>query len=167
MKRFSILAIATVAMASGYGQTPEQFSKNAASFSERGATPVSVVRESAAKNSWVKVQASIQKASWDVKKTDSLLQPMIGIVWIDLKSGVSERVPTKEGAESINSNELDTEKVELTFVPSSNGWVFNKGQHTNKVTGTTPIRLPVGNVFTPHGWLVNGFSVPQLATPGL
>lgn len=165
MRCLAFIVVLTLAMANCYGQTPDQFSKNAVLFSERGAAPVLVVRESASKKSWVKIQASIQKASWDVKKTDSLLQPMIGIVWVDLKTGISESVPTKEGAELSQIIEFDTEKIKLTFFPSSNGWIFNNGEVTNNL-GSHPIRLPLGNVFTPNGWLVNGFSVPTLAAPG-
>jgi hypothetical protein len=149
-----------------WSQSPEQFSNNAAAFVTRGSSPVTVVRESATKDLWVKVSARIDKATWDVKKTDSLLQPVVAIVKVDLQTGVSKRSPTKELAEGseLTPADVDVEAVELQFLPLGNGWAFSKGQHFNKALRQWfEIKQSAAKAsFNGYGWLIQGFTV---ATP--
>lgn len=161
--RFSAVILAVSVPMMGLCQSPEQFSNNATDFVERGKTPVVVVRQSATKKEWVKLFARITKATWDVKKTDSLLQPIIAVVKVDLQTGVSERFATKELAEQTElvQNDFNTETIDLQFVPTATGWAFSKGQKFS-----VPLRQmlavkapPLSTTFTGYGWLIQGFSV--------
>jgi hypothetical protein len=146
------------------GQTPDQFAKNASAFVENGSLPVYSVRESFKKDAWVKVQARVADAKWDVKKTDSLLAPVIAVVVLDLQSGVSDRLATRETAEAVSNIPWDvTERLELEYVPTTTGWAFSKGRVFNRDLKHwfQAKTHPDASVFTPQGWAIKGLAVEK------
>lgn len=161
--RFAAVILVVSAPIAGLCQSPEQFSNNAAAFVERGTTPVIVVRESATKAGWVKLFVRLTKATWDVKKTDSLLQPVVAVVKAQLQTGVSGRLASKELAEQTElvQDDFDTEMIDLQFVPTATGWAFSKGQKFNAHLGQRfEVKAPsLSTMFTGYGWLIQGFSV--------
>lgn len=148
----------------GACQTAEQFAANASAFAATAAKSIVVVREAYSKDAWVRLSVSLANANWDVKRTDSLLHPMVAIVKADLTSGVTKRFQKKEDAEAAEfaSTDFMSEAVELEFLPNAEGWRFSKGRHFAKELGRwLELKRPPPNLpFTPYGWLIDGFSIP-------
>lgn len=147
----------------GFCQSPEQFARNAAAFTASGGAPTTTVRPSFSGDSWVKIVVRITHATWDVKKTDSMLDPVVGTVTLSLESGVSDRKATQDDASraSLVSSDFESERLELQYVPSATGWVFSKGTRFSKVLGAArEIKLPPQNSpFIPYVWAAQGYAV--------
>lgn len=155
---FTCLALGLLAGAA-QAQSPSQFTSNASAFAARAAYPTIVVQESATnKGQWQQVQARAINSKWAVKPIDPKSTAMVATVGIDLFSGAGELKPTKDEAGDTAEIFLNkVEHVDLEFLPTATGWAFSKGRSTagGKVTEIVP---PPPGVFSPAGWLIQGFT---------
>lgn len=145
-----------------HAQTPDQFSKNAASFGQKRSTEV-VRNAFGSTDQWVKIQVVMSDVRWDVKKTDSLLNPVIALVTLTFSSSVSKRMPSKESAQAAEPGKFDNEIVELAYTPTQNGWQFSNGKAYKRLLRTWMAVKPSPDpaLFTPYGWLISGFGIPK------
>lgn len=161
----SIVVLAILWLNTGLCQTPDQFARNAAAFTAVAAVPTTTIRKSYSGDSWVKIVAKITHATWDVKKTDSVLDPIVGVVNLRIESGVSGRKATQNEAEnaSLTESDFDSEQLEIYYTPTDKGWAFSKGRRFSKAVGASrEIKLPPPNSpFIPYAWAVQGYAVSK------
>lgn len=71
----------------------------------------------------------------DVKRTDSLVDPVAGSV--DLRVRLASTVPlaTTEEAAQAKSEIMDEFRVQATYLPDGNGWSFKQGRFLSKKLG--------------------------------
>lgn len=82
------------------------------------------------KQLWAKRKLTTGEVSYDVKKTDSLVNPIVGIVTFNLIVEQSDFFPTKEKAEAstaLNEGIRIAFKVALTYHLKNGAWAFAKG----------------------------------------
>lgn len=161
MKKATVLLVALGLTYSAKAQTPEQFSKNAAAFT---ASSTEIVRTAGpTSEKWVKISARLKNVKWDVKKTDSLLNPVIALVTFTLSTGISERVDSKEDAQLAQLGSFMDDVTELTYIPTKSGWQFSDGRkYSSSLNSWFEIRLPLDPLFfTPQRWAVEGFGIQK------
>jgi hypothetical protein len=110
-------------------------------------------------NSWIRTTTAIQNVKYDVRKTDSLVNPTIGIVSFQLIRRGTGLVASKEAAEAAEFNpRLITHDAELRYSYRGGRWVFHEGWFTSRTTGSerfaiTPER-ELRNPLSPYrAWL--------------
>lgn len=84
------------------------------------------------KNGWVKQRYRVVELKFDVKKTDSLVTPIVGLVTLDLLTEASDAFPSQEEAEkliSFNVMASITDRMSLTYAYRDSKWAFSKGSY--------------------------------------
>lgn len=83
---------------------------------------------------WAKKRFSVADIKFDVKKTDSLVNPIVGLVTFQLVNEQTGFFPTKEEAEA--STEFDPKnlihyRISLFYSYKDAKWSFSKGSYEN------------------------------------
>ncbi len=79
---------------------------------------------------WAKRRFSVTEITYDVKKTDSLVSPIIGLVTFQLRTIQTYLYPTKEQADASSAFETKTiasYRISLTYSYKDNTWSFSEG----------------------------------------
>jgi hypothetical protein len=78
---------------------------------------------------WAKRRHAVSEIKYDVKKTDSLVNPVLGFVTFSLVTEQTEFFPTKEGATNAWASNTDTKtlsRISLTYsYKENNKWLFS------------------------------------------
>lgn len=80
---------------------------------------------------WAKYRFAVLDLRYDVKKTDSLVNPIIGLIHFTLRVDETELVKTKEEAEQLNefnTRSGPTFNIFLTYTFKDEGWKFKDGE---------------------------------------
>lgn len=84
------------------------------------------------KNGWMKQRYRVIDLKFDVKKTDSLVSPIVGLVSMDLLTEASDAFPSQEEAEKLVSFDPKasiTDRMSLSYVYRDAKWTFSKGSY--------------------------------------
>ncbi len=158
-RSLSALGLALFLAPSAHAQSQSQFTGNASAFAARAAYPTIVVQESETqKGQWQQLQARAINSKWAVRPIDAKSTALVATVSIDLFSGAGELKPTRDEAGETAEIFLNkVEHVDLEYLPTATGWSFSKGRSTagGKTTDIVP---PPPGVFSPAGWLIQGFT---------
>jgi hypothetical protein len=86
---------------------------------------------------WAKRRFAVADVKFDVKKTDSLVNPIVGLVTYLLATEQSHFTPTKEEAQTSTAFDpqlSSTLRIALTYSYKDTKWVFSKGSY-EKLSG--------------------------------
>lgn len=125
--RVAIFGALLVVCMSATAQTPVQFSENA----KRAAAVLqqtSVAIQESPPGKFYRAEHRLDGTSWDVKKTDSMLNPVQAMVKASIVSSGTDSYATKEEAGRAGIFTTSATKLELTYVPSASGWVYLEGR---------------------------------------
>lgn len=85
------------------------------------------------KDAWLKRRFDVSDVKYDVKKTDSMVNPILGLVSFDLVISHTSFQPTKAEAEAIQivpDEKSDRHKISITYAYKNNKWILLKGTYT-------------------------------------
>lgn len=81
---------------------------------------------------WAKRKFSTTDVKYDVKKTDSLVNPIVGVVSMNLRTEQTDLFPTKEEAQSATVFEprfTNTYRISLNYSHRTGKWALSKGSY--------------------------------------
>jgi hypothetical protein len=163
MNRTIVACIFTYCCAA-QAQTPAQFDANAKLVAARSPLVHQSIHPLKGGAQWGRYQVSVSNFKWDVKKTDSLLAPMIAVVSADLSFTSTSPQDTREQAEVAEMRPpKDIDRVEMTYTPTDNGWQWASGRTNLAVLNKwNPIAPGDGNLpkDMQMRWLAEAFTLP-------
>jgi hypothetical protein len=129
--RMRIIAGACLATCSAvaFTQTPAQFDSHAREVASRSPLVYRAVHPVQKGTQWARYEVAVNNIKWDVKKTDSLITPVVAIVRADLAFASTAPEASQDLANSAAirpPKELD--RIELIYRPSDNGWQWSSGR---------------------------------------
>ncbi len=127
MRVLVLIAVLLGCVTSAGAQTPGQFSEGAKRAAADLQRVITDTREGPP-GKFYKVTYRLDGATWDVKKTDSMLNPVQAVVKAEIVSAASTPFATREDAERADTQTVGSTKLELTYVPSVTGWKFLEGR---------------------------------------
>jgi len=90
------------------------------------------------KNQWAKRRFVLEGVKYDVKKTDSLVTPVVGIVQFRLRADQSALFQTRDEAERASEFPLKSDgfaAVTLRYAFKDDKWTFNEGEAESLTSG--------------------------------
>lgn len=149
MKNILIAAVFVFA-GSAFAQSPEQFSDNANKAAEKLRETIVVREDVNQPGKFRAVRVRFTDAKWDVKKTDSLLTPVVAYVFVNQSAMVTDAYPSEEMAKSAEfMPTVVTSKVELTYTPTKQGWAISSAREYNDTLRRWfPVTEPKGPRFS-------------------
>ncbi|MDR6767731.1 hypothetical protein J2W88_003012 [Acidovorax delafieldii] len=122
-----VVAILCVSLCAS-AQTPVQFAGNAKRAAADMQQAVSEIKELPPGKYRKATYRLDETTTWDVKKTDSMLNPIQAVVKASIVGGMSDAFASQEDAGRADTTIVSSTKIELTYVPSATGWVFLDGR---------------------------------------
>ena len=115
--------------AAAQAQTPAQFDRHARELSTRTPLVHRSVHPLRNGTEWARYEVALSNIKWDVRKTDSLLTPVVAIVAADLVFTSTQPQPSRDSAETADVRPpKDVDRIELTFAPTESGWQWISGR---------------------------------------
>jgi len=112
-----------------HAQTPLQFDQRAKEVAAKTPLTHRAVHQLRNQAQWVRYDVTMSNVKWDVKKTDSLLNPVVAVVTADLTFTSTPPQPSAELAEAAEARPpLDVDRIELNYAPSDTGWTWTSGR---------------------------------------
>lgn len=141
-RRTSLAIVACMSFAAA-GATAQDFSKEDAVRFDRHAkavlerfSPVLTEVRPAKSGGFLRVDwALVEPAVVDVKRTDSVLEPVQAQVRLKAKMSGAGPLPTQEGAAQAEVRPFDEFTIQAVYVPNGRAWVFNSGRVMAKQLG--------------------------------
>lgn len=87
---------------------------------------------------WIKIEESLLSSSVDVKRTDSIAEPVEGVIEFVAVVRGSERATSKAEADALPIIFAPNADIPITvqavFIPTATGWIYRSGRYTTSPT---------------------------------